>query len=138
MEKIFSIVLADDDFDDQELIKQALQQSKVKVEVSVVYNGLQLMDYLLKKDKYKNSTHSIPDLILLDLNMPLMDGFQALKEIKQQKQLLDVPVYVITTSNSARDKTAALELGATGFYSKGGSAKELRRVVQEVCHDCFA
>ncbi len=138
MEKLFRIVVADDDIDDQELIQQALKDSKVKIICTVVYDGMQLLDYLLKRGQHKMNTDSPPDLILLDLNMPLMDGFEALKAIKTNEDLKNIPVYVITTSRAESDKRTAQQLGANGFYSKGASSKDLRRIVMEVCYECFA
>jgi CheY-like chemotaxis protein len=136
MRQKFVIVVADDDVDDQDLMKKGLKDCKVEVEVVPVYNGLQLMDYLLKRDKFKK-TGGIPDLILLDLNMPLMDGFEVLKEIKSNKSLNEIPVYVITTSRSKDDRTRATEMGASGFYSKGASSKDIRRIMSEICIECF-
>jgi CheY-like chemotaxis protein len=136
MREKFIIVLADDDLDDQELMKRGLKDCKVKVEINAVYNGLQLMDYLLKREAYKNISES-PDLILLDLNMPLMDGFDVLIEIKKTPQLKKIPVFVITTSRSKEDKEEALKLGAAGFYSKGSSSKDIRKIMQEICQECF-
>jgi len=132
----FIIVLADDDLDDQELMKDGLKDCKVKVQVSAVYNGLQLMDYLLKRETYKNIKEN-PDLILLDINMPLMDGFEVLKEIRKYEGLKKIPVYVITTSKSKEDKEQALKLGASGFYHKGSGSKEIKSIMQEICKECF-
>ncbi len=136
MREKFIIVLADDDLDDQELMKRGLKDCKVKVEINAVYNGLQLMDYLLKREAYKNISES-PDLILLDLNMPLMDGFDVLKEIKRTPHLKKIPVYVITTSRSKDDKEEVIKLGAAGFYSKGSSSKDIRKIMQDICQECF-
>ena len=138
MNKIFRIIVADDDIDDQDLIKRAFSDSQVQVEVNSVYNGLQLMDYLLRKEAYKNIADPLPDLILLDINMPLMDGFDVLLQLKKQPALLNIPIYVLTTSRNPEHRKKALQLGATGFYSKGASSKEIRRIVQEVCLDCFS
>jgi CheY-like chemotaxis protein len=132
----FVIVVADDDLDDQQIIKDGLRDCKVKVEISSVYNGLQLMDYLLAREAYRN-IKELPDLVLLDLNMPLMDGFEVLKEIRGHSRLHHLPLYVITTSRSAEHRKKALELGATGFYSKGASSKDIRRIMHEICQECF-
>jgi two-component system, response regulator len=136
MRNKFVIVVADDDLDDQELMKKGLKDCKVQVEINAVYNGLELMDFLLKKEKFKNISGT-PDLILLDLNMPLMDGFEVLKEIKKYPNLKKIPLYVITTSRSKADKEKAVELGADGFYSKGSSSKDIRRIMLEICAECF-
>ncbi len=138
MNKIFRIIVADDDIDDQDLIRRSFSDSKVQVEVNSVYNGLQLMDYLLRKEAYRNITDPLPDLVMLDLNMPLMDGFDVLQQIKKHPALINIPVYVLTTSRNPEHRKKALDLGATGFYSKGASSKEIRRIVQEVCLDCFS
>jgi CheY-like chemotaxis protein len=136
MKSVFRIVMADDDLDDQELMVKGLKDCKAKVEISAVYNGLQLMDYLLKRQAYRNIKET-PDLILLDLNMQLMDGFEVLKEIKSHPELKNIPIYVITTSRSKNDREDAIKLGATGFYSKGSSSKDIRRIMGEICKECF-
>ncbi|MCW3075961.1 MAG: response regulator [Bacteroidetes bacterium] len=137
MRTSFTIVVADDDIDDQELAKEGFEDCKVQVQVNSVFNGLQLMDYLLKRDAYKN-IESTPDLIILDLNMPLMDGFNVLKEIKAQKLHTSIPIYVVTTSISKADKEKALALGAKGFFSKGFSSEDIKKVMMEICRDCFS
>jgi CheY-like chemotaxis protein len=136
MKKTFTIVMADDDLDDQYLIKTALKDAKVPIFLYPVYDGIQLLDFLLKRYQFKNIPHR-PDLIFLDLNMPLMDGFEALRVIKSNPTLKDIPVYVLTTSRAEEDRKLALELGATGFYKKGSSSKEINRIVKEVCFECF-
>jgi CheY-like chemotaxis protein len=134
--KRFVIVIADDDVDDQELMRKGLQECKVAVHIVAVFNGIQLMDFLLKRHSFKWSQDE-PDLIFLDLNMPLMDGFMVLKEIKSLSRLKSVPLYVITTSRSSIDKKKAIELGASGFYSKGSSSKDIIKIMREVCEECF-
>jgi CheY-like chemotaxis protein len=136
MRQKFVIVVADDDLDDQDLIKRGLRDCKVEVEINSVYNGLQLMDYLLKREAYKGSTET-PDLILLDLNMPLMDGLEVLREIKAHDALTKIPLYVITTSRNKDHRKMAIEMGASGFYSKGSSSKDIRRIMHEICKECF-
>jgi CheY-like chemotaxis protein len=132
----FLIVIADDDLDDQELMRGGLKDCKVKVEISAVYNGLQLLDFLLKRGPYKNII-GLPDLIMLDLNMPLMDGFEVLKEIRSHDSFKSIPIYVITTSRRKEDKEMAMILGANGFYHKGSSSKDIRSIVFDICQECF-
>lgn len=135
MRKVFTIVVADDDVDDQALVKEGFEDCKVQVDVISVFNGLELMDYLLKRARYK-AVQEAPDLIILDLNMPLMDGFNALKEIRDNN-ITNIPIYIITTSKSPDDKRKALELGATGFFSKGFSSEEIKKVMMGICEECF-
>jgi CheY-like chemotaxis protein len=136
MRKVFRIVVADDDLDDHELMAKGLKDCKVKIEVSAVYNGQQLMDYLLKRNAYKNNNES-PDLVLLDLNMPLMDGFEALQQIRANENLKAIPLYVITTSKSDQEKSRALSFGANGYFCKGSSSSDIVRVMREICRECF-
>lgn len=136
MRKVFRIVVADDDLDDQELMAKGLKDCKAKIEISAVYNGLQLMDYLLKRQAYRNIAETA-DLILIDLNMPLMDGFDVLKKIREYPELTKIPIYVITTSRSQSDRELALQLGANGFYSKGSSSRDIVRIMKEICKECF-
>jgi CheY-like chemotaxis protein len=135
-EKKFIIAVADDDLDDHQLIKQGLKDCKAEVVVEPVYDGIRLMDYLLKRHTYRDS-YDTPDLILLDLNMPLMDGFDVLREIRKYGHLRRIPIYVVTTSRHKEDMAKVLELGASGFYSKGSSSKDIRNIVQEICQECF-
>jgi len=132
----FTILIADDDLDDQELMKRGLKDCKVKVNIIPLYDGIKLMDYLLKRQEYKNIT-TIPDLILLDLNMPLMDGFEVLKEIRKYPHLQKIPLFVITTSRNTDDGHKALELGANGFYTKGARSKDILQIMKTVCQECF-
>src|SRR4051812_45619674 len=111
MRKTFTIVMADDDLDDQFLIKTALKDAKVPIMLYPVYDGIQLLDFLYKRYQFKHIPHT-PDVIFLDLNMPLMDGFEALKLIKSNEKLKHIPVYVLTTSRREEDRTIATELGA--------------------------
>ncbi len=132
MKKIFRIVVADDDLDDQDMIKAAFMKTNNEFEVVPVYNGLQLMDYLFKRESYKHVTET-PDLIILDLNMPIMDGFEVLLEVKNHPQLSLIPIYILSTSWQDRDKQKAIGLGAKGFYTKPVSLNELKRIFEEVC-----
>ena len=136
MNRQFVIVVADDDVDDQELIRHGFEDCKADVAIITVYDGIKLMDFLLKRHTFRDVTETA-DLILLDLNMPLMDGFEVLKQIGKYPQLKKTPIYVITTSRNDVHRSMALELGATGFYSKGASSQDIRRIMQQICQDCF-
>lgn len=132
----FQIVVADDDLDDQEMIKLAFQNINTAFEMIPVYNGLQLMDYIMQRASYKDVKQH-PDLIILDLNMPVMDGFEVLSELHTDKKLRDLPVYVLSTSWQDFDKQKVIQLGARGFYTKPVSIKELNRICEEVCSLAF-
>ena len=99
MREKFTIVVADDDLDDQDLIKSGLKDCRVQVQVVPVFDGLKLMDYLLRRQEYRNVT-SLPDLILLDLNMPLMDGFQFLDEFEKLSSLAKKKCSIVMLTSS--------------------------------------
>ncbi len=93
------ILMADDDPDDQMLAKDALEESRVRNELRLVDDGEQLIDYLKHQGKYADPDSSPrPGLILLDLNMPRMDGREALSLIKADASLRRIPVVILTTS----------------------------------------
>jgi CheY-like chemotaxis protein len=134
--KNFTILIADDDIDDQEMIKKALRNCRKALHIVTVDNGMHVVDFLLKRHDYRNNA-IVPDLVLLDLNMPLMDGFGVLGEIRRHESLHKIPVYVITISRNTDDWNRALDLGATGFYTKGVNTSDINRVIREVCSECF-
>ena len=136
MKKKFQIVVADDDLDDQEMIKLAFHNINAAFEIIPVYNGQQLMDFLLQRASYEQVKEH-PDLIILDLNMPVMDGFEVLYELHAHKELKDLPVYILSTSWQDVDKQKVIRLGARGFYTKPVSVKELDRICEEVCSLAF-
>ena len=133
----FRILIADDDADDQQFMKEALAGSRVELIIDSLFDGVQVMDYLLGQGNYRGDAQK-PDLILLDLNMPLMDGFRVLREIKKYPHLRPIPIYVITTSRSVDHLNQALQLGANGFYSKGSKTQDMIKIMREVCAECFA
>jgi two-component system response regulator len=126
-----TILVADDDADDRKMINDALSALLDNFEIVNVQNGLEVMDYLFKRGRFLN-VKSPPDLIFLDLNMPLLDGFEVLKGIRIQQVLSSIPVHVITVSRNPEDETKARKLGATGFHSKGYKMENLVETVRKI------
>lgn len=112
------IVLAEDDMDDQLLVKEALAESSWDVDLRFVENGEELLDYLHHRGKYSPASSPRPGLILLDLNMPRKDGRTVLKDIKSDEELRRIPVVVLTTSKADTDIESIYKLGANSFISK--------------------
>jgi two-component system, response regulator len=110
------ILLAEDDPDDVFLTLEALRESAPLINVKVVADGEELFAYLKKFS---------PQLILLDLNMPKMDGRQALKTLKTDKTLHHIPVVVFTTSKSQEDINFSYQMGVNSYISKPDSFDEL-------------
>jgi two-component system response regulator len=113
------ILMAEDDPDDRLLVKDAFVESHVFNHLLFVEDGVRLMDYLRGQDEFANrKDFPMPDLILLDLNMPRKDGREALEEIKADPQLRHVPVVVLTTSKAEEDILRSYDIGAAGYISK--------------------
>ncbi len=113
------ILMADDDADDRMLAKDALDESRVLNEIRFVEDGEELMDYLRRRGKYTDPGDAPrPGLVLLDLNMPKMDGREALKEIKADPDLRRIPVVVMTTSKAEEDIFRSYDAGANSFITK--------------------
>jgi CheY-like chemotaxis protein len=112
-------LLAEDDPDDCYLISEALDESNVPHKLYIVENGEELMDYLHNRNKYLNADEwPRPELILLDLNMPLKNGIVALEEIKSDPNLKRIPVVALTTSQAEEDIIQTYDLGVSGFITK--------------------
>jgi len=125
------ILIADDDLDDCFLALDALRESHVSNEVHFVHNGEELLDYLKRRKPYADATrHPLPGLILLDLNMPLKDGREALAEIKADVVFRSIPVVVLTTSDEEDDILRSYELGVNSFITKPASYSGLLEVMQ--------
>ncbi len=117
--KPITILMADDSEDDRLLTRLALEQSLVANELYEVENGQELMDYLHRRGPFAapaSSPH--PGLVLLDLNMPLKNGFEALQEIRADVRLRRLPVIVLTTSQAEEDIVRSYDLGINSFISK--------------------
>jgi CheY-like chemotaxis protein len=111
--------MADDEEDDCLLAQSAFEDTGLTGELRVVENGIKLLDYLRRQGVYANPEQAPrPDLILLDLNMPRMDGREALKIIKSDPQLKDIPVVILTTSKEQRDVDFCAGAGACNFITK--------------------
>lgn len=113
------ILVADDDEDDRLIMEEALEENRLANEIYFVVDGEDLMDYLYHRNEYENLKPSPrPSLILLDLNMPRKDGREALKEIKADPQLRQIPIVVLTTSQAEEDIFRTYDLGVSSFITK--------------------
>lgn len=124
------VLLVEDNEDDVELTLEALTSSKVKMEVHVVSDGLAAMKFLHQEDEYKEKPR--PDLVLLDLNLPIMDGREVLKEIREDDDLTDLPVVVLTTSQNEEDIIKAYKLHANCYISKPVDFLKFTEIVKQI------
>lgn len=114
-----TILMADDDAEDRMLAREALEESRLANDFRYVENGEELLDYLRRRGKYADPAVSPrPGLILLDLNMPRKDGFEALAEIKEDPNLRQIPVVILTTSRAEEDVYRGYDLGVNSFITK--------------------
>lgn len=121
--KPFRILIADDDTDDVQLTKDCFIDNQLHVHVNDFADGQILLDYLKNITEVAN-VRDLPQLILLDINMPRMSGFEALQEIKQIEALRKIPVVIFSTSKATKDVERAYELGASCFVDKPNSLEE--------------
>lgn len=118
------ILIAEDDPDDRELAEEALAMTSIGSQLSFVSDGQELMDYLEQTGIYAEHPPPRPDLILLDLNMPRVDGRTALRKIRESEHLRHIPVVILTTSKDDREVNHAYLNGANSFITKPSDFEE--------------
>lgn len=123
--KVLQILLADDDEDDRLFFKEALEDIKIKSVVTMVNDGIELMDYLTQPNNLR------PDVVFLDLNMPRKNGIQCLEEIRNNKELKDLTVAIYSTSGAERDIEETFVKGANVYIKKPNDFTTLKKVVEE-------
>jgi CheY-like chemotaxis protein len=117
--RAITILLADDDEDDRLMTRDALRDARLHNELRTVIDGVELLQYLRREGKFAEPSSSPrPGMILLDLNMPRMDGREALGEIKQDPELRSIPVVILTTSKAEEDVIRSYDLGVNSFITK--------------------
>ena len=129
------ILLVEDGEDDVLLIRKAFGRAHLDNPMHVVRDGEEAVTYLSGEGQYSNrAEHPLPDLILLDLKMPRMDGFQVLEWVRAQPGIRGIPVVVLTTSEEMRDVNRAYALGANSFLVKPmdfNNYAELARLIHQ-------
>jgi CheY-like chemotaxis protein len=128
-----TILMADDDEEDCLMARDALQESRILNDLRIVHDGEQLLDYLYRRGRFASDAPR-PGLILLDLNMPRMDGREALQAIKSDPALRAIPVVVLTTSKAEEDIVRSYELAANSFITKPVTFAGLVDVMRDVGH----
>jgi CheY-like chemotaxis protein len=126
-----TILMADDDVDDRDLTQDAMRRNHLKGELKWVEDGEELLDYLNRRGRFSDPREAPrPGIILLDLNMPRMDGREALKEIKAHPELRRIPIIILSTSSADEDVLKSYELGANCFITKPGTFEKLVDVIR--------
>ena len=126
------ILLVDDDVDDQELLTEEINRLEPSILVKRFNNGMQVMDYLFKMDA------KIPCLIILDYNMPVVNGLEVLQKLAHMPHLRNVPKIVWSTSNSSLHQNKCLQTGALKYIVKANDLGGLRKIASEMIEACCA
>ena len=124
------ILIVDDDPADAEIIQELLEECATPVEIHVVHDGIDALEYLHSCATV--SASGLPDLILLDLNMPRKDGREVLQESRATEQLLHLPVIILTTSQEEDEIEQAYRLGANCYVSKPAAMADFERLVNAI------
>ena len=129
--KSITILVADDDADDRMMARDALDECRLTNRVDFVEDGVELLSYLRRQGRYAEpGATARPGLILLDLNMPKMDGREALREIKADPSLRRIPIVVMTTSKAEEDIYRTYDLGVSSYVAKPVSFDGLVEVMK--------
>lgn len=124
------VLLVEDNPGDAELIRDTLESSKLMLEIEVVTDGAQAVDYLLKQGVFARA--ETPDLIMLDLNLPKMDGRQVLERVKTSERLKLVPVVILTSSDAENDVVRSYQLGANCYVIKPVDLAAFQSIVKAI------
>lgn len=128
--KLVHVLLVEDNEGDIVLTLEAFEESKFKTKISVVKNGKDALDFLHKRGDFKEVEK--PDLILLDLNIPIFNGLEVLKEVKQDPVLKKIPVIILTTSSNPIEIDKAYGLHANSFVTKPMDMTEFLKAIVSI------
>ncbi len=127
---MIDILMVEDNPDDVVLTEEALEEVKLAINLDVVEDGIEALAYLKKEGKYQAKPR--PELILLDLNMPRMDGRELLSKIKADESLKSIPVVILTTSEDEQDILRAYNLHANCYITKPVDLNQFIKVVKSI------
>jgi CheY-like chemotaxis protein len=128
--RVLSVLLVDDDEGDLLMIQEALDSGTAAHEIHVAHDGQEALDFLRRKGPFADAPR--PDLVLLDLNMPRMDGRQVLAAVKVDQELRKIPIVVLTTSRAPADIASSYDLHANAYVTKPMSLDDLTAVVKGI------
>jgi two-component system response regulator len=127
------ILLAEDNPDDVQLTLRALKKSKIMNEVVIAQDGVEALDYLFGTGKYAGrDTRVLPQVVLLDLKMPRMDGLEVLQHVRSNERTRLLPVVVLTTSSEDKDRVESYKLGANSYIRKPVDFEQFVNAVQQL------
>ncbi len=130
MSDLIKILLVEDNPGDVRLTREALKEAKIENELILAINGEEALDCLFGRGRFSNCIK--PDIILLDLNLPKVDGREVLRTIKSDNNLKRIPVIVLTTSKAEEDIIKAYDLSANAYITKPVDMDEFLKVIRAI------
>jgi two-component system, response regulator len=124
------ILLVEDNPDDEALTLRALRNSNIANEVVVVHDGAEAIDFLMGANR--SDSQRLPELVLLDLNLPKVNGFEVLKRVRADSRTQTLPVVILTTSDEDRDLVESYKLGANSYVRKPVDFEEFRKAIKQL------
>lgn len=127
------VLWAEDNDEDIELTLHMLVRQAPGIEVTVVRDGVEALDYLFRSGKYKHRATADPSVVLLDIKMPKVDGIEVLRRMKQDEHLTKIPVVMLSSSNQKFDVEESYRLGASAYIVKPVDFSEFAESVKTAC-----
>ncbi|MBU0676051.1 MAG: response regulator [Proteobacteria bacterium] len=126
------ILLVEDNPDDEMLTLRALRQNNIMNEVVIARDGAEAIDYLFGQGNYADAPIILPQVILLDLNLPKFNGFEVLEIIRADPRTQTLPVVILTTSNEDKDRMESYSLGANSYIQKPVDFKQFSEAIRQL------
>ena len=127
-----TILLVEDDPGHARLIEKNLRRSNITNEIKAIHDGQQAVDYLFKQGDYADSPHATPLLVLLDLNLPGLDGYQVLEQMKGDERTKRIPVVILTTTDDKREVARCYELGCNVYITKPVDYEHFSEAIRKI------
>ena len=127
-----TILLVEDDPGHARLIEKNLRRSSITNDIITVSDGQQALDYLFSEGEYAGCECALPLLVLLDLNMPVLDGYQVLERIKADDRTKRIPVVILTTTDDAREVSRCYDLGCNVYVTKPVDYEQFSEAVRKL------
>ncbi len=129
------ILLVEDNPSDVRLLKDLMEEQGYQPSLHWVMDGHEALDYVMQKKPYGEATR--PDIILLDLGLPRISGYDVLRKLKKDAKYAKIPIVILTTSRDPLDQKQCATLGADAFLSKPRNLKEYELLVEKLVHEYF-
>jgi CheY-like chemotaxis protein len=130
MTRRLRVLLVEDNPGDVDLIRDSLEEIAPHLDITVVDNGAEALDYLSHSGAMSEAAKPMPDLVLLDLNLPKISGHEVLSEARKSSDLRTLPIVVVTSSDASRDILRSYQLGANSYVTKPGELASFQRTVR--------